>query len=47
MDEALLEVARQMLISNRITVARELFKLQYIEPEDYIDELRDIDEDLH
>lgn len=46
MNEFMEELARQLLIQNRITVARELFKLQYYEPEDYIEELRDIEEEL-
>lgn len=40
---ALSELARQIEIQNRITVARELFKTEYLEPQEYIDELIKID----
>lgn len=40
------ELARQLAIQNRITLARELFKVQYYDSDDYIDILRDIEDDL-
>lgn len=40
------ELAIQLSIQNRITLARELYKLQYYDSDDYIDILKDIEDDL-
>lgn len=40
------ELAIQLSIQNRITIARELFKVQYYDSDDYIDILKDIEDEL-
>lgn len=40
------ELAIQLSIQNRITIARELYKIQYYDSDDYIDILKDIEDDL-
>ena len=45
-NDIILEIARQLSIQNRITVARELLKTGYYEADDYIEALRDIDDEL-
>lgn len=40
------ELAVQLSIQNRITIARELFKIQYYDSDDYIDILKEIEDDL-
>lgn len=40
------ELAIQLSIQNRIAIARELFKAQYYDSDDYIDILKDIEDDL-
>ena len=44
--DAMMEIAFQLSIQNRVVVARELLKAGYYEAEDYIEALRDIDDDL-
>ena len=46
MDDILHELTFQLSIQNRIAVARELFKTGYYEADDYIEALRDIDEEM-
>lgn len=45
-DDVLEELTHQLSIQNRITVARELLKIGYYEADDYIEALKDIDEEL-
>lgn len=40
------ELAVQLSIQNRIAIARELFKIQYYDSDDYIDILKEIEDDL-
>ena len=40
------ELAIQISIQNRIAIARELFKVQYYDSDDYIDILKDIEDEL-
>lgn len=45
-EGALIEIARQMAITNRIKVANELYKMDHYDPYEYIDILKDIEDDL-
>lgn len=40
------DLARQLSIRNQIDILRELFKIQYIEGDEYGDRLRDLYEEL-
>lgn len=46
MEDALIELARQMSIDNRIKVAKELYQMEHYDPYEYIDILKDIEDDL-
>lgn len=46
MNDIFEELAKQLRIQNRLNVLRELYKMQYFEPEDYIYELREIEDEL-
>lgn len=39
-------LATQIGLTNKLRVAQELFKLEYIEPDEYIDKLMDINEEI-
>ncbi len=43
---AMEEIGRQMAISNRLKVANELFRMEHFDPDEYIDVLLEIEEDL-
>lgn len=43
---AMEEIGRQMAIRNRLSVANELFRMEHYDPDEYIDILLEIDEDL-
>lgn len=46
MSDVLDEIARQMAIANRMALAREYLKIGFYNEDDYIDALRDIEDDL-
>ena len=40
------DLAHQLSVRNQIDILRELFKMQYIDAEEYTDRLRDLYEEL-
>lgn len=45
-NDPMMEIAYQMSIQNRVTILTNLYKLQCIDPEEYIDRLKDIFDEM-
>lgn len=46
MEDALIEIARQMAITNRFKIANELYKMDQYDPYEYVEILKDLEDDL-
>lgn len=46
MEDALIEIARQMSIANSLKVANELYRMEHYDPYEYGEILKDLEDDL-
>lgn len=45
-NDPMAEIAYQLSVQNKVTILTNLYKLQCIDPEEYIDRLRDIFDEM-